>query len=177
LLGDVNLDEHLIETAPPPPRSQHPDLPEFERLGEELHALTEAINVIRDRKKGARYSLLEREHLQASQLYCDEIRPEYEALARSYCEALVALGQATTALHDFEQERLRGASWATLKPIAISELLGNPEEPTSELRRILAWAVEMGHFPEEKMPDRWVKRRRESSDIHSWPERFRGIKK
>jgi hypothetical protein len=68
---------------------------------------------------------------------------------------LLALGRATVAHNRFVEERLCGVRWGSLRPIRLANLLGNPLDATSELRRVLAWAAENGRFDLLQIPEDW----------------------
>jgi hypothetical protein len=61
----------------------------------------------------------------------------------------------------------RNAARSTLRPVHTTGSLGDPREPQSELRRLLQWAAECGHFDLNDLPTEWGART--GIEIRSWP--------
>jgi hypothetical protein len=153
--------EILGELTPEPrtlPVFEQPVSQDVSRLGkltDELNAVREALSLLRDVQKGERRSRLEKAHLDGSLKYCEAIEPEYRAVADAYISALVALGRATADHDRFLKDRLSGVAYARLRPVQTSTGLGDPRDPSSEIRRLLTWAAECGRFDLKNFPDDW----------------------
>jgi hypothetical protein len=62
----------------------------------------------------------------------------------------------------------RSAARSMLRPVHSTGSLGDPRDPLSELRRLLDWAAECGHFDLDELPPEWGGRQ-QSGHIRSWP--------
>jgi hypothetical protein len=104
--------------------------------------------------------LLETAHLAGSKLLCQARKDDYSAAATKICSALVALGDALNDHLALTQEMsVGGPSYYHLRPIDVNLLLsaiGDPKEPHSKIRRILASAAEGGHFDMKTVPSGWA---------------------
>jgi hypothetical protein len=156
----------LLGALTPPPRApapyfkprRSPDRERFDALGRELESIEEALALLNQVAPGERRSEVENLYLDGCREYCEIVRPEYDAITARFCNALVALGEATVAYNDFVKERLVGIAWASLRPIQTSQMLGDPLDQTSELRRLLTLAAERGHFNLADLPEDWKRK-------------------
>lgn len=123
---------------------------EMRERGEELAALQEAIDILQPQ--------LTRAHLEGSARLCELLMPEYRTIARRICAALVELGNAELMHRQF-MHRHRNAARSMLRPVQGIGWLGDPLEPASELRRLLEWAIECGHFDAADLPAEWPRNR------------------
>jgi hypothetical protein len=142
--------ETLPETGTIPPAGAT----EISNVASDLADVRKAISLIRDAQPGAPYSLLTKAHLEGSARLCQKLMPEYDLLCDRICAALVELGQAQLEHRDFMHKH-RNAARSMLKPIQSFTSLGDPRDPGSELRRILEWAAEAGHFDRAEIPSSW----------------------
>jgi hypothetical protein len=134
------------------------EVAELRELSAELNAVREAIDLLRSPQKGERHSHWTQAHLEGSKQYCVAIESEYSAVASGYLDALVAFGRATVDYNRFLEQRLTSVAYEFLRPIQISAGLGDPLDRQSEIRRLLAWAAECGHFDLKNIPDDWKRR-------------------
>ena len=153
--------QRLLGDLTPPARSpapfnlvEGPIKEKWREVSDELDAVRTAISVI--------HEPLKRAWLNGSAAYCERVAPDYRAVVADVCAALIAAAQAMLAHEKFLKDlREQGVAWGMLKPISISGLgLGSPLEATSELSRMLKWAVECGHLPAENIPREFAARRR-----------------
>lgn len=139
----------------PPPFTFEPKLArEMRERGEELAVLQEAIEILRPQ--------LTRAHLEGSARLCQLLMPEYKTIAQRICAALVDLGQAEVEHRRF-MHRHRNAARSMLRPVQGTGSLGDPLDPESELRRLLAWAIECGHFDASDLPGEWTRKKQNSA--------------
>jgi hypothetical protein len=145
--------------AAPLPLAHEPKFArEARETNEDIAAVREAIAALRPQ--------LTRAHLEGSARLCKQLTPEYSGIARRICVALVELGKAEMAHKQF-MHRHRGAERSTLRPVP-TDSLGNPLDQSSQLRRLLDWAIESGHFDFADLPAEWGARRN-VGQIRSWP--------
>jgi hypothetical protein len=162
LLGEFTPAPVLPENAPgPEPRV----VAEMRQISDELAALDEAIKLLRPQ--------LAKAHVEGSAELCKQLLPEYRKLAGRICAALVELGCAHIE-HDRFMAKHRSAFKAKLRPVHGAGSLGDPRDPHSEIRRLLQWAAECGHFQAENLPEEWTKRRA-AAEIYQWPEGTRAF--
>jgi hypothetical protein len=153
------LGKHAPPQVPAPePFSFEPKLAkQMRELGEEVAATREAIALLQPQVTKA--------HLDGSARLCTLLMPKYKKIAGRICAALVELGNA-----DLEQRQFllkyRNAARSTLRVVHATGSLGDPKDPQSEIRRLLAWAVECGHFLDD-LPTEWGARK--GGEIRSWP--------
>jgi len=116
---------------------------EMRKVRIEIEALDEALALIEPQLLRAR--------IEGSDRLWAMLRPEYREITGRICAALIELGRA-----HLEQEKFlymhRSAAVARLRPIHGTGSLGDPCDPASELRRMLQWACECGHFDAAKIP-------------------------
>jgi hypothetical protein len=122
---------------------------ELRKISDEINSIDEAIALLHPQLKKARS--------EGSKRLWKELQPEYRDIAGRICAALVELGNA-----HLEQERFFNrhisAERASLRPIHGTGTLGDPRDPQSEIRRLLQWACECGHFKAENIPsDEWAR--------------------
>ncbi len=143
--------------APPAPltRAKSSDRARMDEIVAELAVIDEAFELLDPPVSGGGRGQMEKLYLEGCRKFCDEVRPEYDALAAKFCAALVALGEATVEYNAFVRETLRGIAWESLRPIRVSQLLGDPLDPSSELRQLLALAAERRHFDPADLPAAW----------------------
>jgi hypothetical protein len=108
-----------------------------------------------------------RAHLEGSARLCALLMPKYKRIARRICAALVELGNADLEQREF-MLRYRHAARSTLRVVHSTGSLGDPRDFQSELRRLLYWAAECGHFDLADLPADWPGPR-DTAGIHSWP--------
>lgn len=147
----------LLGRLSPPPRlpeprksTSHPMLAKIRELAAELDAVREAIEILGP--------LHAKAHRAASRALCEQVMPDYQAIASRVCSALVDLGNAQIEHDEFTRSlEARGAVWSWLLPIQ-DPSLGDPRDSGSEIRRLLSWAAEGGHFDIRKIPENWRER-------------------
>ncbi|MEI7714267.1 MAG: hypothetical protein WCI94_22755, partial [Rhodospirillales bacterium] len=118
-------------------------------LGQELDDVREAIRLLHPELETARR--------EGSIELCRVRLPEYREIVGDFCNALIALGNATLA-HERFADSIKGAAWSVIRPIQMT-ILGKPTETFSEFRQILNWAAEQGHFDLSEIPETWRTRR------------------
>jgi hypothetical protein len=154
LLGKFSPAPHLVAVPKEPAVAA-----EMRELTLELAATIDAIRLIRP--------LLTRAHLDASADLCALLMPRYRAIARRITSALVELGEADLAHRAFMHQH-RSAARSTLRPV-VTNFLGDPLDPYSDLRRALSWAIECGHFDPEDLPVAWRPAQSPAGAVRSWP--------
>lgn len=147
--------EDIVTLEPPPARpSPFAAKNEFQvtadQLSAELAAVREAIRLLRPKLQAA--------HLVASRVLCEKLTPEYRVVAQKYIDAIVQLGLATKDYETFVNS-IKSAAWSCIRPIAVSQSLGKPDEPSSEFRRLIAFAAETGHLDLDTIPEDWKVKR------------------
>lgn len=155
------LDEFAPAPVPAPePFSFEPGIARVQReLGEEVAAVREAIALLQPQ--------VTRAHLEGSARLCALLMPKYKMIARRICAALVELGNADLEQREF-MLRYRNAARSTLRVVHATGGLGDPRDHQSELRRLLYWDAECGHFDLADLPEDWPGPR-DTAGIHSWP--------
>lgn len=158
--------ELLGEFAPPPvpaaPLAFHEPLAsrKMREKSKRIGALDEAIALIGPQ--------LTKAHLDGSARLCALLKPRYDQIAERICAALVELGSA-----DLEQRafmlKYRNAARSTLRVVHATGSLGDPSDPFSEIRRLLDWAEECGHFDRSGLPAEWGTRRSAAGSVRSFP--------
>jgi uncharacterized membrane-anchored protein YhcB (DUF1043 family) len=144
----------------PAPLAQEPAISREQRdLGNEIKSVREAIEALRPQ--------LTRAHLDGSAKLCELLRPQYGKLAARICAALVELGLAETAQREFTH-KYRNVARSALRVIHGTGSLGDPRDYQSEIRRLLAFAAECGHYNLTDLPADWPGPR-DTSNIRSWP--------
>jgi hypothetical protein len=145
------LGKHAPAPVPAPePLSFEPKLAkQMRELGDEVAAVREAIALLHPQVTKA--------HLEGSKRLCMLLAPEYKKIAGRIYAALVELGNA-----DLEQRafmlKYRNAARSTLRVVHSTGSLGDPQDKQSELRRLLDWAAECGHFDLSELPSSWDQR-------------------
>jgi hypothetical protein len=134
-----------------------PQISELRKISGEIAQIDEALAFLQPQ--------LTKVHLEGSARLCELLLPEYRVIAGRICAALVELGRAHVE-HDQFMKRHRSAVKAKLRPIHGAGSLGDPRDAASELRRLLEWAIECGHFSRDQMPKEWE---RASAEIFQWP--------
>ncbi len=132
---------------------------ELRELAAESAAVQEAIKLLHPQLKKA--------HLEGSARLCALLVPEYKKIATRICAALVELGSSDIEHREFMKKH-RNAARSTLRPVHATGSLGDPDDPQSELRRLLQWAAECGHFDLDDLPPNWGGRGHRG-EIRSWP--------
>jgi hypothetical protein len=107
------------------------------RLSRELDTIRRAMTALHD--------LLRGERLVASAAICNQVRPEYERLARATVTAAAALSEALVGYAELTDGfRREGVAWAELGALAgVDEL---HKQTNSPLAKLLQSAVEAGHL-------------------------------
>jgi hypothetical protein len=146
--------------APDPLAHEPAHVREARELSFQSTAVQEAINAI--------HSQLRRAHLEGSAQLCDLLRPRYKEIAARMCAVLVELGNAELEHREF-MHRHRNAALATLRIVHGTGSLGDPRDPHCELRRLLEWAAECGHYNLADLPPEWGSRKSAPGSIRSWP--------
>jgi hypothetical protein len=116
---------------------------EIRKIGDELKEIDEAIELLHPQLAKAR--------TEGSKRLWKLVIPEYRGIAGRICAALIDLGNAHLEQERFF-ERHVSAERASLRPIHGTGTLGDPCDPWSEIRRLLQWACECGHFDPENIP-------------------------
>jgi hypothetical protein len=143
----------------PEPFSHEPKIAKEQReLGEAVAAVREAIALLRPQVTKA--------HLDGSARLCALLMPKYKMIAARICAALIELGMADLEQRGF-MSRYRAAARSTLRPVHATGSLGDPRDPQGELRRLLQWAAECGHFNLDDLPTEFGARK--GGEIRSWP--------
>jgi hypothetical protein len=131
---------------------------ELRKISDEIKSIDEALALLHPQLTKARAD--------GSRRLWKMLQPEYRGIAGRVCAALIELGQAHLE-HESFIERHVSAERASLRPIHGTGTLGDPRDPQSELRRLLQWAAECGHFPPETLPKEWAKGA--TGAIYGWP--------
>jgi hypothetical protein len=113
------------------------------KISEEIKSIDEAIELLHPQLKKAR--------TEGSKRLWKMVQPEYRGIAGRICAALIELGNAHLEQERFFQRHI-SAERASLRPIHGTGTLGDPRDPQSEIRRLLQWACECGHFDPENIP-------------------------
>jgi hypothetical protein len=116
---------------------------EMRKVSGEIAAIDEALALLEPQ--------LVRARIEGSDRLWAMLRPEYREIAGRICDALIDLGRAQLEHEKFLYMH-RSAAIARLRPIHGTGSLGDPCDPASELRRMLQWACECGHFAAAKIP-------------------------
>jgi hypothetical protein len=132
-----------------------PERERFDEIAEEITAIDEALALLSAPMTGKRLSEVETLYFEACKKYCEIVAPEFDAIVARFCTAAVDLGKAKTEYENFVREKLRGVAWVSLRPIDPLPMLGDPAEPTSALRLMLAHAEVQGHFSPADLPENW----------------------
>jgi hypothetical protein len=157
--------ELLGEFAPKPvpaltPLEHEPEIvKKLNKLSDDLRDTRNAIALL-----GAQMT---RKHFEASSQFCDQIRPQYQKIAKRIVAALLELGRAEIEQREFLRKNRR-AGLSTLRVVHGTGSLGDPLDHQSELRRQLFWAAECQHFSLSDLPADWPGPR-DTAGIRSWP--------
>jgi hypothetical protein len=145
------LGKHAPAPVPAPePFSFEPKLAkQMRELGEEVAAVREAIAVLHPQVTKA--------HLQGSARLCALLMPKYKKIASRICAAIVELGNADLEQREF-MLKYRNAARSTLRVVHSTGSLGDAQDKQSEMRKMLDWAAECGHFDVSELPSSWDQR-------------------
>ncbi len=166
ILPSPGVVERLGDLAPEPRMPPGPHKPPVAALHDECDQLSHRLDDVLASKAALfepgdkRYSKYEAALRAASKLRREELRPEYSELATRLCDAMVQLVEVACEHDDWLRHNCPGdyVVMTGLRPVQIPDAVGDPRQVHgySEIARLVAFAVECGHFAKDKLPDTWL---------------------